>query len=62
MIKPEHQEDCKFIYRAIFSHELSTKKVYHEGDLVRDYFKIKQKIEGVFDGLDVNAILKSGIF
>jgi hypothetical protein len=59
MVKPEHQADCEFLIQSIFKHELSLKKVYSEKDLVREYYQIKEKIEGTFDGLDVQTLVSS---
>ncbi|MBW7876869.1 MAG: hypothetical protein H3C47_12880 [Candidatus Cloacimonetes bacterium] len=62
MVRPEHREDCDFITRSIWQHELSTKKVYNEQDLVRDFYRIKIKIEAIYDGIDINKLVSSGIF
>lgn len=62
MIKPEHREDCEFIVRSIWQHELHSKKVYNEQDLVRDYYRIKVKVEAIFDGINVEKLISSSIF
>jgi hypothetical protein len=62
MIKPEHIDDINFITRAIFQHELSTKKVYNERDLVRDYYKIHKQIEEIYDDIDINKMLSTTIY
>ncbi|MCO4782780.1 MAG: hypothetical protein KC646_10695 [Candidatus Cloacimonetes bacterium] len=62
MIKPEHQDDLKFMARAIFSHELANKKVFNEPDLVRDYYRIVRSLEPIFDDIDIDKMLTTSIF
>lgn len=62
MVKPEHREDCDFIVRSIWQHELHNKKVYNEQDLVRDFYRIKVKVEAIYDGIDINRLISSSIF
>ncbi|PCJ17443.1 MAG: hypothetical protein COB02_13555 [Candidatus Cloacimonadota bacterium] len=62
MIKPEHQDDLKFMARAIFQHELNNKKVFNEEDLVRDYYRIIKTLEPIYDNLDIEKMLNTSIF
>ena len=62
MIKPEDVKHCEFIIESVFKHELSTMKVYHEEDLIRTYFQIKEKFEGIFDRIDTSTIASKSLF